>query len=260
MPHGVFFSLRGNPKAVAMTQHGDAARTPPTDTATSSSAPGGGGRRNFTSAEIGALAHLYRGEVYRSTIWRTRLDNTTNWSVVALGVAVSVSFAHNEASPLPLLLVGALVLFFLILEARRYRYFNVWRARARWLETHLYVPMLVDGDLHCEEGWQNVLARDYMAPRHHISLVRAVGRRLRRSYIWILLIQFVAYCGKIVIHPTPVSGVSELLDRATVGPVSGAYVLGFGVLYIAIAVAVALVTLYRDRAAHGTEKSKVSMG
>ena len=27
----------------------------------------------FGPAELGALAHLYRGEVYRSTVWRTRL-------------------------------------------------------------------------------------------------------------------------------------------------------------------------------------------
>ena len=43
----------------------------------------------FSAAEIGALAHLYRGEVYRSTIWRTRLDNTTNWAVVTTGIALS---------------------------------------------------------------------------------------------------------------------------------------------------------------------------
>ena len=35
----------------------------------------------YNAAEIGALAHLYRGEMYRSTVWRTRLDTTTNWSV-----------------------------------------------------------------------------------------------------------------------------------------------------------------------------------
>ena len=29
-------------------------------------------RPRFDSAEMGAIAHLYRGEVYRSTIWRTR--------------------------------------------------------------------------------------------------------------------------------------------------------------------------------------------
>ena len=38
---------------------------------------------------MGAIAHLYRGEVYRSTIWRTRLDNTTNWAIVTMGIALS---------------------------------------------------------------------------------------------------------------------------------------------------------------------------
>jgi len=42
----------------------------------------------FGPAEIGALAHLYRGEVYRSTVWRTRLDATTNWAVLATGIAL----------------------------------------------------------------------------------------------------------------------------------------------------------------------------
>ena len=51
----------------------------------------------FDAATIGALAHLYRGEVYRSTIWRTRLDNTTNWAVVILGIALSVTFSSREA-------------------------------------------------------------------------------------------------------------------------------------------------------------------
>ena len=73
----------------------------------------------------------YRGEVYRSTDWRTRLDNTTNWAVVTLGIALSVTFSSQQASPLPLLLAGVLCIIFLIFEARRYRYFNVWRARAR---------------------------------------------------------------------------------------------------------------------------------
>ena len=66
----------------------------------------------FTAAEIGALAHLYRGEVYRSTIWRTRLDNTTNWAVAALGLAMSASLSHPDASALPLVLIGILIVVF----------------------------------------------------------------------------------------------------------------------------------------------------
>ena len=84
----------------------------------------------FSAAEIGALAHLYRGEVYRSTVWRTRLDSSTNWAVVTTGIALSATYSSAEASPLPMVLVGLLVSVFLLFEARRYRYFNVWRARA----------------------------------------------------------------------------------------------------------------------------------
>ena len=91
----------------------------------------------FDSAEMGAIAHLYRGEVYRSTIWRTRLDNTTNWAIVTMGIALSTTFSSPQASPLPLLLVGLLLAVFLGMEARRYRYFNVWRARAR-LRAHIH--------------------------------------------------------------------------------------------------------------------------
>ena len=82
-------------------------------------------------AEIGAIAHLYRGEVYRSAIWRTRLDNTTNWAVVTTGIAFSLVFSHVDTSPLPLILVGCLSVVFLIFEARRYRFFISSNARAR---------------------------------------------------------------------------------------------------------------------------------
>src|SRR5579862_5482102 len=96
----------------------------------------------FSTAEIGALSHLYRGEIYRSTVWRTRLDSSTNWAVVKTGIALSATYSSAAASPLPMVLVGLLVSVFLLFEARRYRYFNVWRARARLLETDFYAPML----------------------------------------------------------------------------------------------------------------------
>ena len=83
-----------------------------------------GATREFNAAEIGALAHLYRGEIYRSTAWRTRLDNTTNWAVAGLGLAMSISFSRPDTSVLPILLMGVLIVVFLFFEARRYRYFK----------------------------------------------------------------------------------------------------------------------------------------
>ncbi|MBY6135976.1 DUF2270 domain-containing protein [Leisingera sp. XS_AS12] len=191
-------------------------------------------RAPLSAAEVGALAHLYRGEIYRSTIWRTRLDTTTNWAVVTLGVALSISFSSPEASPLPLILVGVLIIFFLMLEARRYRYFNVFRARARWMETHFYAPMLTEGDLHLEENWQAVLARDYLRPEYHVSQMTAIGRRIRRNYFWILLIQTLAYAGKIAVHPTAVTSLEQAVNRADIGPFPGELVLATGAFYVAL--------------------------
>ncbi|MHA6345069.1 DUF2270 domain-containing protein [Roseivivax sp. CAU 1761] len=188
-------------------------------------------RKKLDSAEIGAIAHLYRAEVYRSTLWRTRLDTTTNWSVVTLGIALSISYASPQASPLPLLLTGILIFFFLMLESRRYRYFNVWRARCRWMETHFFAPMLQDGDLHMEDGWQRTLAEDYWSPRYHVSTWVAVGRRIRRNYFWILLIQAGAYIGKLVVHPEPVISFAQFVERARIGPVPGVIVLVLGIFY-----------------------------
>ena len=219
-------------------------------------------KREFTPAEIGALAHLYRGEVYRSTIWRTRLDTTTNWAVVTLGVALSISFASPEASPLPLVLVGVLIILFLMLEARRYRYFNVWRARCRWMETHFYALMLDEGDLHLEENWQKTLAQDYLKPRYHIPYLLAVGRRIRSSYLWILLIQSLAFAGKLAVHPTPVLSFQQAFDRADVGPLPGEVIVGIGVIYVISWIALAWWAYLEDgrrSQVRGAEKSD-SMG
>lgn len=216
--------------------------------------------REFNAAEIGALAHLYRGEIYRSTIWRTRLDNTTNWAVVALGIAVSVTFSSPEASPLPLVLIGILIVVFLVFEARRYRYFNVWRARARWMEAFFYAPMLRGEGVRADSSWPLVLANDYCEPRYHISIWRAIGRRLRRNYIWILGIQALAYLGKIAIHPLPIASFAELVQRAAVGPIPGEWMLVGGVLFNGTWVLFALVTLYVDRSKRVPGTPRVAMG
>jgi uncharacterized membrane protein len=218
------------------------------------------GRKTLNAAEIGAVAHLYRGEVYRSTVWRTRLDTTTNWAVVTLGIALSISFASPDASPLPLVLVGVLIIFFLMLEARRYRFFNVWRARARWLEIHFYAPLLHDGDLHMEENWQNTLAQDYIRPTYHVGYMTAIGRRIRRNYLWILLIQSLAYAGKLMVHPTPITSLEQAFDRADVGPLAGEVVVGIGLIYMFSWVGIAIWSERTDAARARAREEKSSMG
>ena len=136
----------------------------------------------FSPADIGALAHLYRGELYRSTVWRTRLDTTTNWAVATTGIALTVTFSSSTASPLPLVLVGLLVAVFLTTEARRYRFFDFWRIRTHVLELNFFGPILRGRGPRIDNGWNEILARDYEDPRLHITWLEAAGRRLRRTY------------------------------------------------------------------------------
>lgn len=214
----------------------------------------------FTAAEIGAIAHLYRGEVYRSTIWRTRLDNTTNWAVVTTGLAFSITFAGKDASPLPLILVGFLIIVFLTFEAHRYRYFNVWRARARHMETEFYAPMLRGEGIRRDTHWNEILALDYCQPHHHISFTRAVGRRLRRNYAWVLGVQAIAYYGKLAIHPTPLHHIGELYQRAAIGPLPGELMVACGFLFHGAWIIFAYVTWKQDLATRKLRSSNVAMG
>ena len=217
-------------------------------------------KAEFSAAEIGALAHLYRGEVYRSTVWRTRLDSSTNWAVVTTGIALSATFSSSEASPLPMVLVGLLVCVFLLFEARRYRYFNVWRARARLLETDFFAPMITGNGVRLDSGWTNLLAQDYIDPRYHISFARAIGRRLRRTYAWIFVIQAIAYYGKLAIHPEPLINLAELWERAAIGPIPGGLVIAAGVLFHGGWAVFALITLRIEIAARRERRSLIAMG
>ena len=121
--------------------------------------------------EVGALAHLYRAEVYRSTVWRQRLDQTTNWAVISTGIGLSVAFANAQASPFPIVLVGALCIVFLTLESRRYRFFYVWRFRRLrrnygWLFAILGAAYFAKIAIHPTdvETWSQFVRRAHIGP------------------------------------------------------------------------------------------------
>jgi uncharacterized membrane protein len=204
---------------------------------------------SFSAADISALSHLYRGEVYRSTVWRTRLDTTTNWAVLTTGIALSLTFSNPYASPLPLQLVGLLVAIFLYIEARRYRFFDFWRIRAHVFEVYFFGPMLRGHGVQLDRGWNEILYQDYRAPNLHITFLEAVGRRLRHNYGWIFLIQVTTYVGKLLVHPSAIVSLDELWMRASIGPIPGQLVLLIGFLFHAAWIVIALATLKSNRGA-----------
>jgi uncharacterized membrane protein len=202
----------------------------------------------WTPAEIGALAHLYRGEMYQSKIWRGRLDTTTNWAVVVTGIALSVTFTSEHASPMPLLLVSWVVVMFLLFESRRYLFYDLFRVRLRVMEMNFYAPMLRGEGIQTANGWNDLLAGDYMHLHFHISLLESVGRRIRRTYGWLFFAQLACWVAKIVVHPTPLTTFEQIWERAAIGPLSGQAVVVIGALFHLTWIAIALLTLGGQRA------------
>ena len=201
------------------------------------------------SKEIGALAHLYRGEVYRSTVWRQRLDTTTNWAVLTTGVALSITFASSESSPLPMVLAGLMTVMFLILEARRYQYFNVWRFRARILELAVYVPLLRGEGAKIPIDRGNALSDDYEHPQMRISYFRAIGRRIRLNYGYLFAAQGFAYYGKIAIHPDEMAtSFTEYIYRTHIGPIPGWIAFSLGVVFHVSWILIAIITARKELA------------
>ena len=202
----------------------------------------------FGAAEIGALAHLYRGEMYQSKIWRNRLDTTSNWAVVVTGIALSVTFSSADASPIPILLVSWVVAIFLFFESRRYLYYDLFRVRVRVMEINFFGPILAGQGLRTDNGWTELLAEDYRDLRFHISIMEAIGRRIRRTYGWIFAALLACYLAKILVHPTPITSLHEIWARAAIGPLSGHAALGFGLFFHCTWIAIALATLGSQKA------------
>jgi uncharacterized membrane protein len=150
---------------------------------------------------IAAIVHLYRGELHRANAWRLRLDNTTNWAVLTTAGLLTFSFGEGPHSHWILLGGLAIVSVFLLFEARRFRYADVWRARVRMIEENFYGPILRRDPVSPEERWGSLVAEDLFRPRFKLSMLASVRSRLLRNYWAIYLVIGVAWVVKIITHP-----------------------------------------------------------
>jgi uncharacterized membrane protein len=169
------------------------------------------------------LVQVYRGEVSRSDTWRTRLDQTTNWALTVAAFVASLAFASPTASHVMLIVGFFLVTTFLVVEARRYRYYDLWIRRVRLFEDG-YVASTLRGETPDDEAMRE-LADLYARPRLHVGFWDAIGLRLRRTYAPIYLVLFVGWFAKILVQPTPVGSVAEFILRAHLGIVPGALMI-----------------------------------
>ena len=129
---------------------------------------------------------------------------------------------------------------FLFLEARRYRFFYVWRFRARVLEIAFFVPILQGKGANVALERGTALSDDYISPQYRISMIRCVGRRLRRNYGYIFAILGAAYVAKVMLMLEADNRMSweNFVDAAHIGPIPGGVAwlagLAFHVFWITV--------------------------
>src|SRR5690606_22799977 len=100
--------------------------------------------------------------------------------------------AHHGVVLFAMLLVSLL----LLIEARRYRFFDVYRARVRKLERHYFAQALFpQADL--KPDWAEAIAKSLRTPCFLVSYRDALFRRIRRNYCWMYLILLLAWLLKI---------------------------------------------------------------
>jgi len=168
----------------------------------------------LSSAEVTAISHFYRAEMARANVWRTRLDVTTNWAIVTTAAFLSVAFGNEKMPHFTIILATIFVLFFLIIESRRYRYFDLWRWRVAILNENFFSAVIDPESDGLHLNWEGLLSDDLKFTRFKISFLEAFGRRLRRNYGWIFIVLATCWIAKISIHPEPANEFSEILIRA----------------------------------------------
>ena len=146
------------------------------------------------------MAHFYRGEVGRIMIWRQRLDVTTNWAIAASTAVITYSLSHAEITHLVFFFANVVCLFLLMIEARRYRYYDAFRARVRMLEAHFLRAVVLRQAQHDERRWHEQIAEDLRLPSFKISRSEALFLRFRRNYVWLFLIIGGAWFVKVWSH------------------------------------------------------------
>ncbi len=198
-----------------------------------------------------AMVHFYRGEVQRSNVWRNRLDATTNWAVITAGATLSFVFSSADNPHFAIPINSVLVSIFLFMEARRYRYYEVWATRVRVLETGYFAPMLSHRTIPPDKEWADHISADLLRPHFTISTWEAVGRRLRANYMWIFILLALSWTLKIYIHPYPIPAITPkekaefwnvLFDRAQVGIAPGWLVISVGFIFNAVLFGIAFGT------------------
>eukprot|EP00002_Diphylleia_rotans_P032648 TRINITY_DN6871_c0_g1_i1.p1 TRINITY_DN6871_c0_g1~~TRINITY_DN6871_c0_g1_i1.p1 ORF type:complete len:326 (+),score=89.84 TRINITY_DN6871_c0_g1_i1:42-1019(+) len=130
------------------------------------------------------FVHLYRAELGRVTAYRQRIDTVTNWAITTTGVLVTFTLSRDEIPHTFFLFILLLNALFLLMETRRYIFYELALRRCRiveigWIGVLTGVP---DADVE----WMRRLGKAYGLHPGLLPFRISVCLRLQRNYIWML--------------------------------------------------------------------------
>ncbi len=206
-------------------------------------------RSIYDPGYVNAMSHFYRGEMGRIMVWRQRLDITTNWAITSSTAIITIAFANAGVPHIIFFFNLAIVWVMLWIEARRYRFYDAFRARIRMLEAHFLVPMVMENRDLLQGEWKKLVCEDLILPCFKISKLEAIGRRLKRNYIFIFILILVAWITKIFLHaPLAMDSPLSFYHALRVGHIPSWLV---ALVFVGTFVSVISITIYVSKKSSG---------
>ncbi len=204
------------------------------------------------------MAHLYRGEMNRMTVWRERLDITSNWAIILTTGLTTFALGAIDVPHYVLLLGLALIAISISIEGRRYRHLHHSKWRLYLLEFGYFAELLHPyGIRDALPDWRWLLAGDLRHTHFAIPWIAAIRVRLRRNYLLLVYFVYGVWVTKLFIHPQRPLSWGEFYGRLSVGDFIDPWIVAStAALFLTIATVMAVTSppaeVLEDWSAHYT--------
>jgi uncharacterized membrane protein len=206
-------------------------------------------RSLYDPGYVNAMSHFYRGEMSRIMVWRQRLDVTTNWAITSTTAIITIAFSTREVPHIIFFFNLAIVAVLLWIEARRYRFYDAFRARVRMLEAHFLVPMVMENREMLQGEWKKLVCEDLILPCFKITKLEAIGRRLKRNYIFIFVLILIAWLTKVFLHAkAPINDFVSFYHALRIGHIPAWFV---ALVFVVTFLSVISITIYVSKRTSG---------
>lgn len=128
------------------------------------------------------IAHFYRGEMNRMTVYRQRLDTTIQYTISLSSIMIVYFMSSNCSIYFPFFILF-LIQFFCSLETRRYQYFLISQNRIKILEEGFFINTILNENNNY--NWKDNLINHLKNNNYIFPFYKSFIIRYKRYYIWI---------------------------------------------------------------------------